>query len=258
MIENRFFKCIAVNLLWIIIIYSSNVVANEKLTIALESWPPYMDRNHPNLGVASEIVTTALDRAEYKFDTTFGNWSEILEGAKIGVYDVLVAGWYSKEREKYFEYSDPYLFNEIKFIKLKNKPYKFDSIDDLSGKLIGIVQDYAYSPEFDSSKIPIKVSNRHLIQNLLLLQQEKIDLTLDDEWVIRHQLVKYMPRMINQFEIIDKPLARRGLHLLVSLKNNNHKIIIDDFNKIIKEMKADNTFNKIINSYEKELSQLRY
>ena len=240
MLKIRVLKGWGICLLGIACIVNSSVqAADDKLIIGTESWPPYIDKGHPRLGVATEIVTTALDRAGYNVDNiTFGSWHDILNGGGIGAYDVIIAGWHSEEREKYFEFSEPYLFNEIKFIKKKGRPYKYETLGDLKGVLVGIVQDYAYSSNFDNSDIPIKIPSRHIIQNLLLLQQGKIDLTLDDEWVIRYQMINYMPNMIDQFEIIDHPLARRGLHLLVSLKNNQHKKIINDFNNMIEEMKS--------------------
>lgn len=247
---NRWF----VKLLFIAVtVFSSVRAADEDLIIAIENWPPYSDQGHPRYGIATEIVVTALDRAGYSFKITFENWSDILSGAQVGVFDIITAGWYTDERKKYFSYSEPYLFNEVKFIKLKGKPFNYETLDDLRGVIVGIVENYAYLPEFDSSNIPIKFSNRHVIQNLLLLQQGKIDLTLDDEWVIRHQLANYMPNAVDQFEFLDKPLAKRGLHLLVSLRNKNHEKIIADFNKVIKEMKEDGTIVKILNSYKEQL-----
>ena len=156
--------------------FTSTLVAGDKLVIGTEIWPPYIDKAHPKFGIATEIVTTALSRSGYEFNNiTFGTWSDILNGGEIGVYDVIIAGWHSEEREKFFGFSEPYLFNEIRFIKKKGKPVKYESLGDLKGLLVGIVQDYAYSPDFDNSDIPIKVSNRHILQNLLLLQQGKID-----------------------------------------------------------------------------------
>ena len=253
LISRLFNRCFITLTLIAIIVCPSVQAADDKLIIAIENWPPYSDQGHPRYGIATEIVATALDRAGYSFRITFENWSEILRGAQVGVFDVISAGWYTKEREKYFAYSEPYLFNEVKFIKQKGKPFDYETLDDLRGVIVGIVENYAYMPEFDSSNIPIKFSNRHVIQNLLLLQQGKVDLTLDDEWVIRHQIANYMPNAIDQFEFLDKPLATRGLHLLVSLKNKNHEKIIADFNKAIHDMKEDGTIIKILNSYKEQL-----
>lgn len=234
-------------------INSSTLAADDDLIIAIEHWPPYSDQGHPRYGIATEIVLTALDRAGYSFKITFEDWPQILRGAQVGVFDAITAGWHTKDRENYFVFSEPYLFNEVKFIKRKGKPFTFDTLDDLRGVIVGIVEDYAYLPEFDASNIPIKVSSRHVIQNLLLLQQEKIDMTLDDEWVIRHQFANYMPNAVDQFVFLDKPLAKRSLHLLVSRKNKNHEKIIADFNKTIKDMEDDGTIIKILNSYKEQL-----
>lgn len=254
MLKFKIFNCWLIKLFFIAATVFSPVQAADKdLIIAIEHWPPYSDQGHPRYGIATEIVATALDRAGYSFRITFENWTDILKGAQVGVFDVISAGWHTKEREKYFAFSEPYLFNEVKFIKLKGKSFNYGTLDDLRGVIVGVVENYAYLPEFDSSNIPIKFSNRHVIQNLLLLQQGKIDLTLDDEWVIRHQLANYMPNAIDQFEFLDKPLANRGLHLLVSLRNKNHEKIITDFNKTMNEMKDDGTIIKILNSYKDQL-----
>lgn len=228
--------------------------ADKPLHIALDHWPPYIDRSHPEYGMATELVITALNRAGYKSSVTLENWTGALEGTRLGVYDVIIAGWHTPKREELFEFSKPYLYNEIKFIKLKDKSFTYDTFTDLQGLFIGVVENYAYSPDFDNSNLLIKIPSNHLIQNLSLLQQGKIDLTLDDKRVILHQIAKYLPSSSNQFEFLDKPLAVRGLHLLVSRNNPAHKEIIAGFDKAIVQMKSDGSFDEIIRKYQRELA----
>lgn len=230
--------------------------ADRELKIALDHWPPYIDKNRPGYGMAAELVTTALGRAGYHTDITLENWSGALEGTRIGVYDIIIAGWHTAKREELFEFSKPYLYNEIKFIKRRDRSFTYGSLSDLRGLFIGVVDDYAYSPEFDSNNLLIKLPANHLIQNLTLLQQGQIDLTLDDKWVIRHQIAKYLPDSVGQFEFLEKPLDVRGLHLLVSRNNPAHKQIIADFDKTIIEMKSDGSFDEIVTRYHKELTSI--
>ncbi len=230
---------------------------SEPLRVALDPWPPYVDKSRPSLGVATDLVITALDRAGYATNVSFDKWARILEGTEIGVYDVIVAAWRTEEREKLFEFSEPYLFNEIKFIKRKGKPYTYEKLSDFKGLLIGTVDSYAYSPEFDETKLLIKVPSNHVIQNLLLLRQGRIDLTLDDQWAIRHEIAAYMPSAASEFEFLPQPLARRGLHLLVSRAHPKHKEIVAAFNKAVKEMKADGSFDKIVQKHVKDLAHLQ-
>lgn len=237
---------------WLLLALPAHAAEN-KLRVALEHWPPYIDKDHAEYGLATELVMTALGRAGYSTETTFENWSTALEGTSIGAYDVIVAAWYSAEREELFEFSKPYFYNEIKFIKLKNKPFVFNDFSDLEGLYIGTVANYAYSPEFDTSHKLIRIPVTTLVENLSLLQLDQIDLTLDDEWVILHQINKYMPASLERFEFLDKPLDVRGLHLMVSRNNPSHKQIVNDFDRAIIDMKSDGSFDAIAKKYYDEL-----
>lgn len=228
------------------------MAAEPTLQLGLEHWPPYQDRYQQNHGVAAEIVVTALQRAGYRTSGRFDNWSNTLQGTGIGVLDVIVAGWYSDRRNEQFAYSEPYLYNRITFIKRKGKNHHYNSLNDLRGVLIGTVSQYAYGKEFDESNLLIKLPANHVIQNLSLLQQGKIDLTLDDELVLRHQLQTYMPGTSDQFEFLPKALTTRGLHMLVSRKRADHDEIVTAFNEAIAEMKQDGSFDRIVKKYEQD------
>ncbi len=221
-----------------------------RLKMALEHWPPYVDRNVPEHGVATEIVVTALERAGYQVVKSFDTWSNTLQGTGLGVFDVIATAWFTDERDRLFAYSKPYLYNKIKFIKRKGSSQTFNSFDDLRGVLIGTVRQYAYSGEFDNNQLLIKLPVNHLIQNLSLLQLGNIGLTLDDELVIRHQIETYMPGTADQFELLEKPLATRGLHMLVSRAHPKHQAIVASFDQAIAEMKSDGSFDDIIRKYE--------
>ncbi len=221
-----------------------------RLKMALEHWPPYVDRNAPEYGVATEIVVTALKRAGYQVAISFDTWSNTLQGTGLGVFDVIATGWFTNERDRLFAYSKPYLYNKVKFIKRKGSSQTFNSFDDLRGELIGTVRQYAYSGEFDNNQLLIKLPVNHLIQNLSLLQLGQINLTLDDEQVIRHQIKTYMPGTADEFELLEKPLAVRGLHMLVSRTHPQHQAIVSGFDQAIVEMKKDGSFDDIISKYE--------
>ena len=216
----------------------------------MEHWPPYLDRYHENHGAAAELVMTALSRAGYDYTFSYDNWSHTLQGTEIGVLDIVVAGWYTDERAQQFVYSEPYLYNRISFIKRKNDSVDYTSMEDLRGEVIGIVSNYAYGPEFDGSNLLIKLPNNHLIQNLSLLQQGKLDLTLDDELVIRHQLRTFMPGTSEQFAFLTKPVSIRGLHILVSRRHQNHEQIVSAFNQALKQMKEDGSYQSILEKYQ--------
>ena len=190
-------------------------------------WPPYADAGLPEQGLAVELVTTALKRAGYTPVVNIDSLDRILEGGRLGVYDVFATPWFSEERNQYLHYSEPYLESYIRFIKKKDKKFEYESFTDLKGVMIGVVAGYAYDEAFNESRDIIKISERNLIQNLLKLNQGRIDLTLDDELV----------------------LAVRGIHIGVSRENPKHEKIAADFNKAIADMKKDGTYDLIVSKH---------
>lgn len=231
-----------------ILLYPFSVCAKDLKLIA-NIWAPYVSDQMPNNGLAIDIVTTAFRKAGYNPLLKIDSWSRALEGGKIGIYDAVAAIWYTKERTSDLEFSEPYLVNEIKFIKRKNRNIEFNQIDDLRGLLIGVVKDYAYEESFISLNDIIRIPQNHLVQNLLSLRKGDIDLTLGDQRTILYDLNQYMKGSIKELEFLPKPLAKRGLRIAVSKVNPNHRAIVADFNRVIEKMKSDGSYKKVFSRH---------
>jgi polar amino acid transport system substrate-binding protein len=243
-------KLIYILIFWLIV--SLKVVA-ETLGLVGSNWPPYIDKNQNNKGLAMEIVETALLQKGYRIRANVETWPRVLEGVEIGVYDVVAAIWKTPEREEMLIFSNPYLVNHIKFIKMKNTEAKYQNLEDLTGYLIGVVKDYAYDEAFLESQILIKIPQNHIVQNLLKLTQGEIDLTLGDERAVRYEINQYMSGYAPQMDFLSKPLSQRSLHIAVSKQNPNAKKIVADFNQAITKMKKDGSFDTIVKKYDKYL-----
>ncbi len=243
------------NVRWIagllLVLGLSPVVAAEKvLQVGSAPWAPYTDQGLPEMGLANDLVNTALRRAGYSPYGTMEHWKRILEGAKLGVYDVVATPWYSEERNEYLDFSEPYLENRIVFVKKKKSPFEYNSYEDLSGMMIGVVVDYAYDERFNSDRNLIKIAERHLIQNLLKLTQGRIDITLDDSRVLDYEINQFMPNRRSELVFLSQPLAVQGMRIGVSRQNPDHAKIVADFNKAMEDMKKDGSYQKIINKHK--------
>ncbi len=228
----------------------------KTLKIAGSVWPPYIIDQGADKGAATALVNEILKRAGYTTEISIETWPRTLEGTSTGIYDVIISTWYTKEREAQFQFTDPYFVNTIQFVKRKGTPINFKSYQDLKGLVIGVVNGYAYGEEFDTAQGILKLPSNHLIQNLLKLQQGRIDLTLGDKWVVRHELTEYFPNAIKEYEFLGKPVASRSLHAAVSRAHPQHAKIVKDFNTTLKAMKADGSYEKILDTYRKRLVNL--
>ena len=227
----------------------SNLAAAGNLAAVVNTWPPYVERNLPGNGLAMQLVSTALQRKGYQVSVDIVSWPRALEGIEVGLFDLVGAIWKTPERGKIVLFSEPYLLNQIKFIKKKSLHLNYQNLDDLKGYLIGVVKNYAYDEQFVNSKKLIKLPQNHIIQNLQKLANGDIDLTLGDERAIRYEINQYMPRRIEEFDFLVKPLSSRGLRIGVSKQNPNAEKIIADFNQAIKEMRVDGSLVAIIKNY---------
>lgn len=218
----------------------------QELSLAANTWPPYVDKRAQGGGLAVELVTRAFQRAGYGIDLTIESWSRTLEGAEIGVYDVIVAAWFTEERDKKYAYSQPYLVNEVRFMKRKSSNIEYNELRDLKGHTVGYIRNYAYGTEFARADYLVKIPENHVIQALTRLTAGQLDLVVGDERVLRHELKKYLSNNIDKVEFLEKPLSRRNLHIAVSRQRKDYPKIIEDFDREIKAMKGDGEYKKIV------------
>lgn len=228
----------------------------SKLRVAGSPWPPYIDQKLPNMGLSIDLVASIFERAGYDTVITLETWPRTLEGVHIGAHDVIAAAWYTPARNQIFKFSDPYFENKILFIKRKGTKLHFDTLNDLRNVDIGIVDGYAYDEKFDNDNKIRKVKNNYVIYNLIELHYGKTDLTLGDQWVIRHELAKYLSNAIEELEFLPKPLAKRELHIAVSRTRPDHEKIVAAFNRSLREMKRDGSYQTIIDKHFENLTKI--
>jgi polar amino acid transport system substrate-binding protein len=226
----------------------TSVVA-EPLRIVADEWPPYVDPLAPGRGLAIALVTEAFSRAGYPTQLTVEDWSRSLEGTVIGVYDVVANIWYTDDRARDLHYSDPYLVNDIRFVKRKGSDIVFDDYRDLRGRVVGIVKGYAYPQVFLRAGALIKVVNNVLVQALDDLVAGRCDLVIDDKHVIDFTIRKYLPDSLPRIEYLPKPVGLNQLHVAVSRANPQHDQIVADFNRSLRQMKADGSYARLLDAH---------
>ncbi len=221
----------------------------QEITIVANIWPPYVDTALPGNGLAVLIVKEALQRAGYTPKGRLEKWQRALEGTDLGVYEVVAAIWKSKAREEKLLFSDPYLKNNIVFIAKSDTVFEYNTYSDLYGLLIGVLKDYAYDEKFNNDRRILKFEADRLIQNLLAVQNGKLDLAVADKRLAMYELKTYMPNDRQNFRFLSKPLANRHLYIAAPKTNPDSKTIIDNFNKALAAMKKDGSYQKILDEY---------
>jgi polar amino acid transport system substrate-binding protein len=235
----------------LILLIGAPVQAAEQLNVATSEWVPYVGKQLPNQGLAMDLVNTALKRAGYQPVVTIDVWSRTLQGADVGVYDLIAAAWYSDARAEKFAFSKPYLYNEIKLLRRADLTFDFNSIDDLMGRVVGVVNKYAYGQAFDQAPGIIRVPSQYVFENILKVLNGEVELTLDDERVLKYEIARNIDSDNKQnLAIMPKPVSRNGLYIAVSKQNPKYKEIVAAFDKAIAAMKKDGSYDKILKAHE--------
>lgn len=221
----------------------------QELSVVANIWPPYVDESLPEKGLAMKIIQTAFERVGYKPQIRIEQWEKALQGSKMGVYDVVGAVWKTDSREKKLIFSDSYLNNNIVFIANSSNEIKYDSLSDLHGLLVGILKGYAYDEQFMKDPKILKFKANRLTQNLILVQQGKLDLAVADKRLALYELKHFMGNNREAFRFLPKNLTTRKLYIAAPRSNAESKTVIKKFNEGLAAIKNDGTYQKILESY---------
>ncbi len=216
---------------------------------ASDPWPPFVDPDHPKLGIAIEIVSEAYKTQGYELKHKIIPWVRAEDGVKNGTIDILPNTWKTDKRLKYLKYSTLYAFNEVKFIKRKGDPFEYNGIDSLAGKKVGIMLGYGYGEEFMNATSFKREALSDFMLTIKKLVKKRIDLAIEDQIVGSNKIMKKDPELLKQIEFTKNFLSSNGLHVTSGLKNPRHEELINAFDKGLEELKASGALDKIFQSY---------
>jgi polar amino acid transport system substrate-binding protein len=221
----------------------------EKISLTVNIWPPYVDAALEDNGLAMKIVSSAFKQVGYTTNIQIEKWKKTLEGSKLGVYELVGAIWKTPERQKKLLFSDAYLTNNIVLITQANNKMKFKVLEDLQGLLIGVLKDYEYDNEFMKNSKILKFQANRLTQNLISVQQGKLDATVADKRLALYELKHFMADNRDDFRFLARPLSSRKLYIAAPIENSMSKNLIIQFNKGLAAIKKNGTYQNIVDNY---------
>lgn len=233
----------------LIILLTPFCVAKGVVTAAQDPWPPFVQAGKVRYaGISVDVVQEALRTQGYALRMTIMPWSEALENVKQGKIDLLVATWFTEARTDFLRYSNPYMQNELKFIMPADSNFSYSGLDSLKGKKVGVVEGYGYGEEFLNASHFTRVVAKDTPTNLRKLLAGHIDMTLDDAAVAKMQ-IQGSGLKTSQFKFSKKNLSTNDLHVTTGLSNPRSEELIKAFDKGLKEIKANGTFDKLLKRY---------
>lgn len=224
----------------------------ETLRIAGDKWPPFTDASMPYNGLAIDLISTALKRAGFSASYEQVPWARAIQGLQRDRYDIIGAAWFAPDRDVYGQFSAPYLTNTIRFIRKKGSSIDYQRLSELRPYLISVVRGYAYAPAFDADTSLRKHPVTNFASAARMVVQGHAQLTVQDELVAQHAFNGELSDAREHLEFLPKPLSESPLHILVRRSHPQHQQIIDGFNTAMQAMRADGTYQVIMQRHIKD------
>jgi polar amino acid transport system substrate-binding protein len=196
--------------------------------------------------------------AKTKFDLRHYPWRRLLQNGENG--EGLIFGIYkTPERSQIFTFSEPIYADKIWLVSRCADHMTFNSLQDLKGKTIGIIQGSSAGDEFDKQvnilfKAEYNTSN--LSSRFLKLHQKRMDaFLLYEPRTNIHEVQKelnqvhakdiedYKKKNADIFCVLPKPVSAIDVHFAVSLKAD--KNLLEKIDKAIVQGKKNGELDRI-------------
>ena len=208
------------------------------------NWMPYEKiEDNRHIGITSDYIKIFQEQLPIPIKLISTNsWSQTLEFAKEKKCDFVTAMIKTKDREKYFNFSNDYLKSPLVIATKIDKPF-INNISSVLDKKFGIVKGYAYKNKLKSEYPNIKIVDVDNIE----LGLEKVDKgelfgMIDSLPVIGFQIQNKYP---TNLKVTGKLNGEWGLSLA---SRNDEPLINNIINKFINNIPIEQ-HNEIINKW---------
>ena len=212
------------------------------IKVALEgNYPPFNFKDPKSgelTGFEVDVAKLLAAKLGVKPEFTTTEWSGILAGLGAGKYDVILNQvGITEERQKAFDFSDPYTLSSAQLIVRKDETRQFNSLEDLKGKKLGLGQGTNFEQKAKSvAGVDVRTypgSPEYLAD----LAAGRIDAALNDSLLVSYILksTKLPLKGGSPVGAIDK--------IGIPLHKGNPKFLAA-LNKALADIKADGSFRQ--------------
>lgn len=212
-------------------------------------FPPYVYRENEILkGFNVDILKEIFQRMNTPMKISLVPWARGVKMVENGTVDAIFPFFKNEKRLKFTDYSNTYTSEDTALFVLKNSPIQWDGdLLSLSKYTFGRVRGFSSGPQLDplieSGAIRVEEAVK-TVNNIKKLLAGRFDIMVEERHVALYELKK-MGRTedMRQLTIIHKNLSYLGFS-----KKRKRKTTIEKFNKALREMKEDGSYQKIMNN----------
>lgn len=209
------------------------------------NYPPYefIDENGEPAGYNVDLVRAIAKKLGILVDIRLCVWSEVRTELLNGEIDAISGMYYTKERDKYFEFSPPHLVTDHVIVTRKDSK-NYENLSELKGRQIvvmegDVIHDYLLENGFDR-EINTVLSQE---EALLSLSEGKYDCAVTAKYPAQYYIEK---DKLTNLKIGQKSFLPNEYCFAVREGNEE---ILGHFYEAISELKASGEYKKIYDKW---------
>jgi polar amino acid transport system substrate-binding protein len=244
-------KQVAPLVLVFIIFFHAPPAMAQVLFVTSEYEPYVINQDGVAKGIFPDIVKAIFSELNIEVNFKFQPWKRGENTMKMGKAYATFPYLINEQRAEVFDFSDSVIYFFPKFFYKKERfpnGFEWSSLKDFQRYNIGGVIGYWYEKSFQKADLKVQYVTTDM-QNIHKLMMDRIDFTLIDELVGWILINKAYPEHVAAFTVARKPESCDAFHLMVSRKYSNAKELTKKFNKGLKVIKDNGTYQKILRNY---------
>ncbi len=173
-----------------------------------------------------------------------GSWAEVQQKASNGTVDLIVSAYRTRERERYLEFSEPYLESPVVIVTRKGNTFACNCWADLVGKKGVAHTGESFGNRFDAYiKSKLDVTYTTYNRAFEMLGEDTADYLIIDLYpaIIYSKLLQVEDRI----EFMDKPATVQYFHMALA-RQSPYRDLLPKIDQRIRDLKKKGVIKKML------------
>ncbi|MCF2907099.1 transporter substrate-binding domain-containing protein [Pseudoalteromonas sp. DL2-H2.2] len=195
----------------------------ETVYLTSLDWPPYSGKSLSEQGASVAVAKAAFAAEGHTLVVEFYPWSRAVKSAS--TKDSKYVGYFPEYHydTSEFVFSDPMGTGPLGLVQNVSAPINYSSVGDLSGKRIGVVQDYVNTKELDEMIASGSIKGEAVPSDVLNIKKvaaKRIDAAVIDSNVLKYLLKSDASLSSVQSKVAMHPTLLQDKQLFVAFRND--------------------------------------
>ncbi len=233
-----------------ILLLPFNLAARDSIELICDIWPPYQIDGAQIGGFSKDVVEVVFKRMGVEVRSIEAYpWKRAITMLEKGHSDALFSANFTESREDFAYYPAETIVDSPWVIWFRDEDgLKFENLDDLKDKRIGVVIGYSYTPQFwdflRRHKNYEEVVSDEV--NFKKLNEGRVDCIVAELGNGYYMLNNLDLKKISP--VLDKPIKSDGLYVIFSKKRVSRSFV-NQFSDELRQFKSEDLYRYLYQNY---------